>query len=378
MDIVFVITRADQVGGATVHVRDMCKALIARGDNVTVLVGGNGPVTVELAANCIPYRSMRHLVRLPNPIRDLLAVIEIARHLQELKPDLVSTQTAKAGLIGRIASNLVGVPAIFTPHGWAIADRITSSGGFLFRLAEKAGARFSARIVNVCEYEKELAIRHHIAPERSLVTVHNGMPDVPFSLRAEPDRQPPRLIMVARMDKPKDHMTLLRAMANLTDLPWTLEMVGGGPRENSIRALAAQLEIGDRICYRGSIGNVAELLCESGLFVLSSQSEAFPLSILEAMRAGLPVVATDVGGVSEAVLHNRTGFLVPKNNPELLSYYLRRLISDPGLRRQLGTAGRLRYESHFTFEQMLSKYIRVYDEILGQPPGLALAPSGGA
>jgi glycosyltransferase involved in cell wall biosynthesis len=173
-------------------------------------------------------------------------------------------------------------------------------------------------------------------------------------------------------------VTLLRALGTLRDLQWSLELAGGGSLEGSIRRLGTELGIADRICYLGSIRNVAEQLCESSIFVLSSHSEAFPLSIIEAMRAGLPVVATDVGGVSEAVLHDKTGFLVPRNDHELLSSYLRRLISDPALRHRLGSAGRLRYESYFTFEQMLAKYIRVYDEIVGQPSSLALAPSGGA
>lgn len=368
MRIVFVSTRADQVGGATVHVRDLAEAMIARGHAVTVLVGGAGPVTEELAAKGVPYRSLGHLRRSPNLIQDVLAVFEIARHLRELKPDLVSTHTAKAGLVGRLSSSLTGVPSIFTPHGWAISDRISRSGGYVFRVIEKAGAHLCSRIVNVCEYERELARQCRIAPEYKLALIHNGMPDVPASLQADPGRDPARLVMVARMDRPKDHATLLRALADLRDQPWSLEFIGDGPFESSIRKLSLQLGISDRVVYQLYTQEVAERLSAAQVFVLSTVSEAFPRSILEAMRAGLPVVSSDVGGVSEAVVHNQTGFVVPKSDSGAMTLYLRRLIENPALRKRMGRAGRLRYERHFTFEAMLLKSMQLYDEVLGKVP----------
>ncbi|MDQ2947050.1 MAG: glycosyltransferase family 4 protein [Acidobacteriota bacterium] len=372
MRIVFISTRADQVGGATVHVRDLAAAMIARGNAVTVLVGGAGPVTMELAAKGVPYRSLGHLRRSPNLIQDVLAVFEIARHLRELKPDLLSTHTAKAGWVGRLSASLTGVPSIFTPHGWVISDRISRSGGYVFRLMEKVGAHFCSRIINVCEYERELARQCRIAPEYKLAMIHNGMPDVPAGLRADPGRDPVRLVMVARMDRPKDHATLLRALADLKDQPWSLEFIGDGPFESSIRKLSVQLGISDRVVYQRYTQEVAERLSAAQVFVLSSVSEAFPRSILEAMRAGLPVVASDVGGVSEAVEHNQTGFLTPKTDSAAMSFYLRRLIADASLRKRMGEAGRLRYERQFTFESMLLKSLMLYDEVLGRVPDGAL------
>src|ERR1700691_4207448 len=124
MRIAYVITRADDVGGAQVHVRDLAQELQTRGHEVTVLAGGSGKFSAELATCGIPFRSIRNLVTPIAPAKDALALVEIINALRQLQPDLVAAHTAKAGLLGRIASAALGIPAVFTPHGWSISDRI--------------------------------------------------------------------------------------------------------------------------------------------------------------------------------------------------------------------------------------------------------------
>ena len=364
MKIVYIITRADSVGGATVHVRDLAEALIADGDEVTILVGGIGPVTQEFADRGIPFRPIRNLVRPVRPAQDILAVVEVVRALREIRPDLVSTHTAKAGLVGRAASRIVGIPAIFTPHGWAISDRMSPGKALIFRLAERMAAPWAQRIVTVCRYENELAIRHRIAPGEKLDIVYNGSPDIPPELRANPTQQPPRIVMVARFDHPKDHKTILDAVAGLGDRPWQLDLIGDGPLEAAARAQAVALGISGRVNFLGACREVAARLAQCQIFALASRSEAFPFTILEAMRAGLPVIASDVGGVGEAVLHEVTGFLSPRGDAASMREHLTTLVGDPILRQSLGAAGRKRYEDQFTFDRMLSRTRAVYVEAL--------------
>ncbi len=107
------------------------------------------------------------------------------------------------------------------------------------------------------------------------------------------------------------------------------------------------------------------VLAEAQVFVLATNWEGLPLSVLEAMRAGLPVVATDVGGVGEAVVEGKTGFLVPRGDEEALKARLRTLLLSPDLRASMGEAGRRRYEEAFTLERMLRETWRVYQEVLG-------------
>jgi glycosyltransferase involved in cell wall biosynthesis len=364
MRIVYVITRADDVGGAQVHVRDLAAACLARGHEVTVLAGGSGKFFEQLAAHGIPHRSIRRLVTPIAPLKDLPALVEIVRALRELQPDVVAAHTAKAGLLARIACAVLGFSAVFTPHGWAITNRISRRQGKLFRLVEAFASVVTSRVINVCEFEAQLAMTHRVAPASKLEVVHNGIPDIEEDLRADTTRQPPRLVMIARMAKPKDHATLLAALSRLKHLPWSLDLCGDGPLQGQIKAQAAQLGIQNRVRFLGFRGDTAALLQHAQIFVLASRFEAFPYTILEGMRAGLPVVASSVGGIPEAVVPGRTGLLAPVGDVDALAGHLASLIVDPELRKKLGDGGRERYLGHFTFSNMLEKTLRIYQEIV--------------
>src|SRR5205823_3744903 len=130
-------------------------------------------------------------------------------------PDLVCAHTAKAGLLGRLAGAALRIPTIFTPHGWAITDRISSRQGRVFRYLERFAGLLTARIINVCEYERNLALGCRITAPQKLAVVYNGLPDIPPAMRADARADPPRLIMVARLEQPKDHVTVLKALAGL-------------------------------------------------------------------------------------------------------------------------------------------------------------------
>lgn len=365
MRIVEIVTRADDLGGAEVHVRDLAAALAARGHEVLVLAGGDGVFTRELERAGVPCLPIPHLVKQISPAGDLRALGELISTLRRIRPDIVAAHTAKAGFLGRLAAATLRIPAVFTPHGWAITDRISPAQGRIYRWAERLGAVFSERIINVCEFERQLALRHRIAGSGKLAVVHNGMADIPAELRADPALSPPLLVMVARMARPKDHATLLQAMGRLRDLPWELELVGDGPLEGEVRHTVKRLELQDRVRLSGFRSDVSTRLAAAQVFVLSSRFEAFPYSTLEAMRAGLPVVASDTGGIPEAVVDSETGLLAPPGDPVRLEQCLRALIADAGLRRRMGDAGRRRFLTRFTFDRMVTATLALYKEAVG-------------
>jgi glycosyltransferase involved in cell wall biosynthesis len=366
MRIAYVVTRADSVGGASIHVLEMARSMLSRGHDVVVFVGGGGPVKERLAEAGVPCRSLRFLRRAVHPVYDVRAWFELVKALREFQPDLVSTHTAKAGWVGRAACARLRIPAIYTPHGLPVGDRMSRRASPFYGLAERVAARWGRAIVCVCESERRLALAQRIAPPEQLHVVHNGVRDVPESLRASPAVSPPRVVSVARFEAPKDQATLLAALARLADLDWELELVGDGPDEAAIRALAGRLGIAARVRFLGYQSDVAPMLARAQIFALSSRSEAFPRSVLEAMRAGLPVVASDVGGVSEAVESGITGAVVPRSDAQSLAEALRRLVLDPATRQQEGAAARARYESHFRLECMIEKTAALYDAIRRQ------------
>jgi len=370
MRIAFIVTRADSIGGAQIHVRDLSLRLHNEGNQVSVLTGSRGPLTDILQDAGITVLILPHLVRPMDPLKDLIAIVEARRALSELKPDLVSTHTAKAGLVGRIAAWSLGIPSIFTAHGWQFAEGISPFQRFIVESLERFTARICRRIITVSRYDENLALQRRVVPREKLVTIHNGMPDVPPELVHDAEissLNPVHLIMVARLQPQKDHPTLFQALAGLLDRAWTLELIGDGSDREALETLAKELGIADRVVFAGQRLDVPERLKEADLFVLITRWEGFPRSILEAMRAGLPVVATDVGGCRESVVDGETGFLVRKENTGDVRERLKELIDSGDLRKRMGQAGRKRFEENFTFETMYQRTKEVYQEVVSNP-----------
>jgi len=303
-----------------------------------------------------------------DPFRDALALVQIRRHLKELQPDLVATHSSKAGVLGRLAARSLGLPVTFTAHGWAFTPGVSPSAAALYRVVERLAAPFASRIITVAHHDRELALREHVGRADQITTIHYGIPAIADALHAQPERDPPRIVMIARFDVQKDHETLFRALANLQALEWTLELLGDGPNEAQTRAMAQHLGIADRVQFSGLRGDVAERLARAQILVLMSHYEGFPISILEGMRAGLPVIASDVAGVRESVEDGRTGLLVPRRDVAASKLALERLISSGAIRREMGAAGQKRFEENFTFDKMVDSTIAVYRAAIRQFP----------
>lgn len=375
MKIAYIVTRADPIGGAQIHVRDLAAAMQEQGHSVIVLVGGTGPFLEDLRSRGLTTVALKHLIVPIRPWEDLRAFREIRTVLAAFGPDLVAAHSAKAGVLGRMVARTLGVPVVVTTHGWSFTAGVPPVKAAIYRWIERATGPLSAdRTITVSEYDRRLALRARILPAHRVVTVHNGMPDIPAGLRAEPGRTPPRLVMVARFGAQKDHTTLLRALADLRDEAWELDLVGEGPLLAEMESLAASLGLGARVNFLGQRMDVDRILANAQISLLVTNWEGFPLSILESMRAELPVVASAVGGVGESVLDGDTGFLVPPGQPEPLRDRLRQLLADPDLRVRFGRRGRQVFEERFALDQTVSKTLAVYRGVL--PPSVGTEPAG--
>ena len=365
MKIAYIVTRADPIGGAQIHVRDLAVAMQSRGHAVLVLTAGQGPFLDDLRSRGIETVILEHLTVPIRPWQDLRALREMRAVLVPFGPDLVAAHSAKAGVVGRMAARLLGIPVIVTTHGWSFTTGVPRFRAAVYRGIERLTGLFAADMtITVSEYDRQLAIRSGVLPANRMVTVHNGMPDVAPASRATPGQSPVRMVMVARFGAQKDHPTLLKALAELQDVPWELDLVGEGPLTADTQALAASLGIANRVHFLGQRMDVERILSEAQLSLLVTNWEGFPLAILEAMRAGLPVVASAVGGVGESVRDGETGFLVPAREVAPLRDRLRLLLTDPALRSRMGAEGRAVYEREFTLDHTVTNTLAVYGAVL--------------
>jgi glycosyltransferase involved in cell wall biosynthesis len=367
MKIVYLITRLDEIGGAQQHVRALAKAQKELGNQVAVVAGGEAPFISGFEEAEIDVLLVKPLVREIKPINDFRAFFQVRKMLKNLQPDMISIHSTKAGIIGRLAARSMHIPALFTAHGWVFSGGITRRQQKEYLLIERLAARLSSKIITVSEYDRRLALgKNMISPEK-IVTVHNGVADIPEDLRSRPGKDPVTMIMVARLGTPKDHGLLLEALSSLTQHDWCLQLVGEGPLRAELEDSVAKLKLQERVFFLGARQDTAELLSQSQISLLISRKEGLPRVILESMRAGLPVIASDVGGVSETIDDGRTGYLVPESDSSILKERIARLLLAPDLREQMGHEGRRRYEEYFTLDRMIAETTRVYRDLLPAP-----------
>ena len=364
MRILYVITTPDH-GGAQVNVLDLLSGWSTDVECVLV-TGEEGYLTEEAATRGVQVHIMPSLIR---PVRlgtDLRAYRNLRQLMTDVKPDLVHCHSSKAGLLGRLAASAEKIPVVFTVHGWAFESGIS----WPMRVTGLVSEHFASRsckhqhIITVAEADRELGHAKRVHPLDRMTTVHNGVADVPF--RSTPaSGNPPIIIMVARFFQQKDHDSLLEALATIK-LPFHVQFVGDGPRLAEITAKTERLGLNDKVSFLGDRHDVPELLSKAHIFALSSLWEGFPISILEAMRAGLPVIASDVGGVCESVTDGVNGLIVKPKDVEGLHQAIQRLLSDGSARERLGSAGRRAFEAQFGKRQMLEKTRQVYGKLLGE------------
>jgi glycosyltransferase involved in cell wall biosynthesis len=356
MRVLYLITRAD-LGGAQVHLLDLLAGFRNRLDPV-VAVGEEGFFTDSVRRLGVSCHIVPHLVHAVSPVNDWRAFREVATLIQAINPNVVHAHTSKAGVIGRMAAWWSGKPSVFTAHTWCFAEGTSWKWRVVGIPSEKLAGRVGSAIINVSDANRRLAIERRIGRPGRVLRIWNGIADV--SQRAQPSAPgPPTIVMVARFAPQKNHALLLRAVAGI-DRPLRVLFVGDGPTEPALQDEARQLGIEDRVHFLGSRMDIPDILASAHVFALPSNWEGFPLSILEAMRAGLPVIASDVGGVSEAVADGSTGFLAGPSDLDTFRDRLLSLVETPALRERMGRAGRERYEANFTVERMLNRTLTVY------------------
>jgi glycosyltransferase involved in cell wall biosynthesis len=364
MRILYLITRSD-AGGAQRHLLGLIRAL--RTSNEIAVVTGQQGFLVERAQHLgAQVFVVSDLIRSINPYHDILALVKICRIVRDYRPDIVHAHCSKAGLLGRLAAWYANIPSVYNPHGWRFVPGVPIKERFWSLLGEWIGARFGGAIITLAESEYDRALRYHIAPQSRLSHVQHGIPDC--NLRANTAHgDVVNLVMVGRFVPQKDHITALRALVGLPENV-VLLFAGDGPTIQHAQAVASRLGLEHRVKFLGSCSNVSSILAASHICILASHYEGLPATILEAIRAGLPVVASDVGGVRDCVIHGQTGFLVPPRDPGALRAALSTLVAQPALRASMGAAGRRLFESRFTVDVMIAKTCELYYRLTGIKP----------
>jgi glycosyltransferase involved in cell wall biosynthesis len=314
-----------------------------------VSLAGRGVLADELEAQGWPVETFEI-----GPGLHFRAPIQLAKLFRSWQTDIVHTHNERPLLYAAPAARLARVAAmIHTKHGRGTGN--SRRQNWLTACA----ARLSDRFVCVSEDCARLALEQGV-PSNRLTTLHNGI-DIERFAFAGPQSDGPAMI-VARLCLDKDIATLLRAVTIVVrEAPeFRLQIAGDGPCALDLHRLTEKLALKNHVQFLGSVRDVPALLGRASMCVLSSLSEGVPLTLLEAMACGLPVIATRVGGVAEIVQDGVSGMLVDPSAPSKLASALLQVQRDFALARRLGLAGRRSVEERFDVRHMVEQYERLY------------------
>jgi glycosyltransferase involved in cell wall biosynthesis len=357
------------VGGAEVLADRLARNMADRYETVFACLDDIGALGQQLQADgyqveCLGRRSGV----------DLRCAWRLARLLQKYHIDLVVAHQYTPFFYGMTA-RLFGRnrPIVFVEHGRSFPDYPRPKRMMFNRWM----VRRHDRLIAVGNDVRRALVENEGLPPERVEVIYNGVdlnPFQPDAARRLKNRQELDvaskafvITQVARLDALKDHLTAVRTMAELVkSVPHArLLIVGDGPERESIEAEIEKLGLREHIRVLGLRKDVPRILSASDAMLLTSVSEGIPLTLIEGMGAGLPIVTTDVGGIREVVCEDETALMAPAGDATLLAKHLERFARDPDLRKQFGDGGyRLAHEK-FSEEVMHAQYARVYDEVLG-------------
>jgi len=381
--ILYLITQSE-LGGAQRYVFDLANNL--RNDYIIEVAFGeqrnNGILAKKLNDNKIPHYTIPHLKRAISPINDLLALIKIIKLIRDTRPDIIHLKSSKISILGSLAGIFSRAKIIYTVHGWVFNEPLPIWKKLFYRYAEKFTALFKDIIICVSEFDRQTAIKEKICPKKKLVTIHNGIEPINY-LPSQLARQKLMSLISGSETKIVETSLLIGTIGNLYETKGfeylieaiyhlnnkykilsNLIIIGDGRIRQELKNLIAQLNMRSFIFLTGQINKAAQLLPAFDIYVCSSVKEGLSYTIIEAMQAGLPIIATKVGGNPELIEDDKTGVLLEPKNPLAIAEKIKELTANLDLRQLISAQAREKALNVFCLEKMLNKTKKAYLSLL--------------
>jgi len=382
------------VGGPALHVTYLSRDLQARGFDTTLVAGeiasGEESMAYVTERAGVEVISFAGLSRELSPLRDLVATLRLAALMRRVRPHIVHTHKAKAGAVGRAAAVLSGRHrpiVVHTFHGHVLRGYFGRAGTLFFRFVETALARASDALIAVSPQVRDELVGIGVAPPEKFTVVRLGIelePRVrcaedPGKIRARLGIGPERFVVgwFGRMTAVKRTEDLLAALSQLRarGVDALLLLVGDGVDRASLEEEAFRLGLARHCLFLGYQEDVAPWYAACDAVALTSANEGTPVTIIEALAAGRPVVVTSVGGVPDVVADGVDGFLVESGDTGALADRLERLAADPALRERLGALGRDRALNRYSVGRLVDDVELLYRSLLDERPSTIPASS---
>lgn len=364
-----------QYGGATYLVIKWCNYLVTKGWHVDVLSTDNLTLEKLSGIRDLGLISDIYIPREVSICRDISALCKISKLIAQNSYDVVHTYTATPGFIGRLAAKICRVNNIYHHQaGWTIGDFSTDFENFVYKKLEWFAASISTKSICVGEGVAQEARKCKFIPENNITVIKNGIDPDPFILCTSHKDEfcneigiPNNSFIVtstSRFSKQKDVNSLVRAMAIMRKkYPIStikLLLVGNGPEKENLHSLVVDLDLQDYVLFLGFREDVPRILHCSDVMVSTTLREGLSISILEAMAAAKPIVATDILQNQELIENEITGLTVPVHSPEQVATAIYRFMNDPDLAENCGNNARQRVLNEYSINRMFEQTYQLY------------------
>jgi glycosyltransferase involved in cell wall biosynthesis len=368
------------IGGAQEHMIYLCDLLDKKKFLVSILSGtqstSESNCVEDVRKKNISLTLLPQLTREINPLRDMVAFFKMMGYIRKQRFDIVHTNSSKAGILGRLAAKLAGVPVIVhTAHGWAHHDYMSNLRRKFYVTSERAAEKFTDKIIAVSEQNVDKALKDKIGKRSKYCIIRSGIDLEKFNRLDIDVNKEKRKLNIDPKDKVVGSVTRLFAQKSPADFVRMANeilknngrvsflLVGDGPLKKEIEAMIAEHKIAEKVILTGFRSDIPELLSIMDVFVLTSLWEGLPRVLPQAMAMGIPIVATGVDGVPEAVKQGQNGFLVPPKDFRALAQRTLQLIENPFLAKRMGEVGKRMVYPEFCVKEMVKKTEELYENL---------------
>ncbi|MFI8708868.1 glycosyltransferase family 4 protein [Bacillus sp. NPDC077411] len=338
-------------GGSEKYVLDLMESI---GPEHCILVYSiPGPFLKKFEQLNVPmYRiNMRH------PF-DIQAAIQLKKIIKKEKIDIVHAQFLRENYIA-ILAKLLGAPVrvIWTYHVNVLMP-------FHLKCSNSFFTRYNDAIICISQFMKQQLCQKGV-PEKKIHVIYNGVADpYPYTDVPLSQRGPKKIAVIGRLSKEKGQPFLLTSLQKLKalhpSLGWHCDIIGEGPLKTELITMIQELSLGEHVSLKGFQDDVIKEYTEHDIIVIPSENEGLSYVAIEAIAMKKPVIATNVGGLPEVIVHNQSGLLIPYGSEEALAASLAQLLQDEKLYHSLAECGREHYLQHFTFSKMVNEVTTLY------------------
>ena len=280
--------------------------------------------------------------------------------INKIKPDIIHCNATTGAIVGAICGFITRIPTIYTVHGWPFTDGISKNKQKFYKILESIICSVFKKIICVSEYDRQIGVKTLPFYQNKMITIHNGISDIEDEYKKnEFSNDELKIVMISRFCPQKDPYTLIFAVQELIKEGYNIKLDLYGYGEELDKVLnCIKLKNTENIQYKGEISNVAPILKNYDVYALISNWEGLPIGIIEAMRAALPILVSDVGGNSECIKNN--GYFVKRQDIMECRKQIKKLWDNRHKLQELGNNSRNFYEEEFTVESMVEKSIKEY------------------